>query len=45
MGLMKELDKFDNLYFGISHKSSEELDPQGRILLEVVYESIVDAGM
>lgn len=45
MGLLKGLNKFDNLYFGINHKSSQELDPQARILLEVVYESIVDAGM
>lgn len=45
MGLLKELDKFDNLYFGINHKSCHDLDPQARILMEVVYESIADAGI
>ncbi|GFS17754.1 fatty acid synthase-like [Elysia marginata] len=44
MGALKNLDKFDAEFFGIHSKSAETLDPQLRLLLEVAYEAVVDAG-
>ena len=43
-GKLKEIDKFDAKFFGIAPKQADRMDPQLRILLEVAYESIVDAG-
>ena len=44
-GKLKELDKFDASFFGIAPKQADNMDPQLRLLLEVTYEAIVDAGM
>ncbi|CAL1290486.1 unnamed protein product [Larinioides sclopetarius] len=44
MGKLKDISKFDSQFFGVHHKQAHELDPQARILLELTYESIVDAG-
>ncbi|XP_014669584.1 PREDICTED: fatty acid synthase-like [Priapulus caudatus] len=41
---LKDISKFDAAFFGISPKQAERMDPQIRILLEVTYEAIVDAG-
>ncbi|KFA56284.1 hypothetical protein S40293_00008 [Stachybotrys chartarum IBT 40293] len=35
---------FDNNFFGIPRKEAESMDPQQRIILETVYESIESAG-
>ena len=43
-GKLKVIDKFDASAFGIHPKQASNMDPQARVLLEVVYESIVDAG-
>ena len=45
MGKLKEIDKFDASFFGIIPKVADEVDPQGRILLETTWEAIVDAGI
>ena len=42
---MEEIQNFDNVFFGISTQEARGMDPQQRILLEVVYEAIEDAGM
>ncbi|XP_072392068.1 fatty acid synthase-like [Diabrotica undecimpunctata] len=39
-----ELDKFDASFFDIHYKQANFTDPRQRILLETVYESVVDAG-
>ncbi|RUS77019.1 hypothetical protein EGW08_015221, partial [Elysia chlorotica] len=44
MAKLKSLKKFDAEFFGVHSKSAETLDPQLRILLEVAYEAVVDAG-
>lgn len=41
---VKNIEKFDALFFGISSSQASCLDPQIRLLLEAVYEAIVDAG-
>ncbi len=42
---LDEISKFDNKFFGISSQEARGMDPQQRILLQVVYEAIEDAGM
>ncbi|MCP4137976.1 MAG: SDR family NAD(P)-dependent oxidoreductase, partial [bacterium] len=43
-GFIDDIDKFDTLFFNISPREAELMDPQQRIFLEVVYKSIEDAG-
>jgi acyl transferase domain-containing protein/ubiquinone/menaquinone biosynthesis C-methylase UbiE len=43
-GFIRDIDKFDPLFFGISPAEAESMDPQERLFLEVVYASIEDAG-
>ncbi|KAL9968891.1 hypothetical protein ACROYT_G021035 [Oculina patagonica] len=42
---LDEITHFDNRFFGISNQEARGMDPQQRILLQVVYEAIEDAGM
>ena len=42
---LDQIQTFDNRFFGISNQEARGMDPQQRILLEVVYEAIEDAGM
>ena len=42
---LEEIQNFDNRFFGISNQEARGMDPQQRILLQVVYEAIEDAGM
>jgi acyl transferase domain-containing protein len=44
MGKIVDFDRFDSTFFGIVERIRDEVDPQSRMLLEVVYEAIVDAG-
>ena len=42
---LEEIRTFDNQFFDISNQEARGMDPQQRILLEVVYEAIEDAGV
>lgn len=43
-GKLKDLSKFDAAFFGVHTRQAHTMDPQLRLLLEVSYEAIVDAG-
>lgn len=43
-GFIDALDRFDSLFFNISPREAEMLDPQERLFLEVAWEAIEDAG-
>lgn len=43
-GKIKSIDKFDNEFFDISSYEAALTDPQERMLLELTYEAITDAG-
>lgn len=42
-GKIPNVQQFDNLFFEVSAKQSEKMDPQLRLLLETAYEAVVDA--
>jgi fatty acid synthase len=42
---IKDLSKFDAQFFGVHRKQANLMDPQARLLLELTYEAIVDAGI
>jgi len=43
-GFMLDADKFDPLFFNISPREAELLDPQQRLMIETVWHVIEDAG-
>jgi acyl transferase domain-containing protein/tryptophanase/acyl carrier protein len=43
-GFIDDVDKFDSLFFNISPREAEMLDPQERLFLEAAWEAIEDAG-
>lgn len=44
-GYLSDIEAFDAYFFGISPREAVRMDPQQRILLEVAYESLEDAGL
>ena len=44
-GFLKRVDEFDAEFFGISPREAVRVDPQHRLLLEVAWEALEDAGM
>ncbi|KFU85956.1 Fatty acid synthase [Chaetura pelagica] len=44
-GKLKDISKFDASFFGVHPKQAHTMDPQLRMLLEVSYEAILDAGI
>jgi tyrocidine synthetase-3 len=43
-GFMEDVDKFDPLFFNISPREAELMDPQERLFLQTVWEAMEDAG-
>src|SRR5208283_2706303 len=44
-GFLKRVDEFDAEFFGISPREAVRVDPQHRLLLEVAWEALEDAGL
>lgn len=44
-GKINNLEKFDATFFGVHFKQAHTMDPQTRILMEVAYEAVIDAGI
>src|SRR6266536_2339349 len=43
-GFLADVDKFDPTFFGISPREAEDIDPQQRLMLEVSWRALEDAG-
>lgn len=44
-GFIADVENFDAAFFGISPREAEAMDPQQRILIQVAYEALEDAGL
>lgn len=43
-GFVKDVDEFDPLFFGISKREAERMDPQERLFIETAWAAFEDAG-
>jgi acyl transferase domain-containing protein len=43
-GFLTDIDRFDAAFFGISPREASRMDPQQRLMLEMAWEALEDAG-
>src|SRR5690606_10330642 len=43
-GIIADVDQFDPLFFGISPRAAEMMDPQQRIFMEIAWDALESAG-
>ena len=44
-GFVADVDRFDPLFFGISPREAAHIDPQQRLMLELAWQALEDAGV
>jgi len=44
MGLLENIDRFDPTHFNLTHDEAKHIDPQHRLLMELLWGTIEDAG-
>ena len=44
-GFLNCLDQFDANFFNMTPRQADQIDPQMRLLMEVTFEAMVDAGI
>ncbi|WP_328723196.1 SDR family NAD(P)-dependent oxidoreductase [Streptomyces sp. NBC_00247] len=44
-GFLDEVDHFDHAFFGVSPREAAEMDPQQRLVLELAWEALEEAGI
>ncbi|XP_012287002.1 fatty acid synthase [Orussus abietinus] len=45
IGQINSLTKFDRVFFGVHEKQIQVMDPSARVMLEITYEAVIDAGI